>query len=191
MIDVVGFIELGGYYTSFMSGNTTQLGASFADLGNWLLPASLIGMFFIGSFLGTLIAGAKRGGPVGVFAFVLLGLACTFALQATGFSTAQAMLVLATAAGAQNAALPANGSARLGATFVTGSLFTAGQDLARAVQRTAPPLRWLQHLFVWLALLVGAVIGAAAYGAWQIWSLLLPGVVYALFLIGFAVRRPA
>ena len=30
MIDVVGFIELGGFYTSFMSGNTTQLGAGLA-----------------------------------------------------------------------------------------------------------------------------------------------------------------
>ena len=28
----VGFIELGGYYTSFMSGNTTQLGAAFSGL---------------------------------------------------------------------------------------------------------------------------------------------------------------
>ncbi|MDB5537022.1 MAG: hypothetical protein JWQ65_1897, partial [Devosia sp.] len=25
-IDAIGFIKLGGFYTSFMSGNTTQLG---------------------------------------------------------------------------------------------------------------------------------------------------------------------
>lgn len=64
MIDVIGFIELGGFYTSFMSGNTTQLGGALAGAEGMViaLPVSLVIMFFIGSFLGALIAGAPRGG---------------------------------------------------------------------------------------------------------------------------------
>ncbi len=51
MIDVVGFVELGGFYTSFMSGNTTQLGAGLAHMSpGLLLPAGLIAMFVVGSF---------------------------------------------------------------------------------------------------------------------------------------------
>ena len=63
MIDVVGFIELGGFYTSFMSGNTTQLGAGLAHVGPTLfLPAGLIAMFIVGSFLGSLVStlGGRR-----------------------------------------------------------------------------------------------------------------------------------
>ena len=193
MIDVVGFIELGGFYTSFMSGNTTQLGAGLAHMGPALaLPAGLVVMFVIGSFLGSLISAlGHRRGRVGVLSIVIAGLLTTLSLHANGFSPAQAMLALAAAAGAQNAVLPQTGAARLGATFVTGTLFAVGQDLARAVRGEAPPLRWIQHLLVWLALLLGAAIGATAYGQWQVGALIVPGAVYLLFMIGFVVRRPS
>jgi uncharacterized membrane protein YoaK (UPF0700 family) len=192
MIDVVGFIELGGFYTSFMSGNTTQLGAGIAELGPALaLPAGLIIMFVVGSFFGSLISGiGQRRGRIGVLAIVIAGLLVTLVLHANGFSPAQAMLALATAAGAQNAVLPQAGAARLGATFVTGTLFAVGQDLARAVRGEAPPLRWLQHLLVWLALLLGAAVGAFAYGQLQVGALIVPGVIYLAFLCVYVVRAP-
>lgn len=192
MIDVVGFIELGGFYTSFMSGNTTQLGAGLAHLGPALaLPAGLVVMFVIGSFLGSLVSSiGHRRGRVGVLAIVIAGLLITLTLHTNGFSAAQAMLALAAAAGAQNAVLPQPGAVRLGTTFVTGTLFAVGQDMARAVRGEAPPLRWAQHLLVWFALLFGAAIGAVTYGYWQVGTLVIPGAVYLLFMIGFIVRRP-
>lgn len=191
MIDIIGFIELGGFYTSFMSGNTTRLGGALAGADGMViaLPLGLVTMFFIGSFLGALIAGAPKGGGNWVTALVLAGLAITLGLHFVGVPPTQSMLVLATSAGAQNAIFTQQGAARLGATFITGTLFAAGQDLARAVRGQAPPLRWVQHLLVWLALLVGALIGAAAYGIWSIWALLLPGAAYAtLFGIRLILR---
>jgi uncharacterized membrane protein YoaK (UPF0700 family) len=74
------------------------------------------------------------------------------------------------------------GSVRLGTTFVTGTLFGVGQDLARAVRGEAPAWRWAQHLLVWVALLVGALLGALAYGEWRLWALLAPGAIYLVFL---------
>jgi uncharacterized membrane protein YoaK (UPF0700 family) len=190
MIDVVGFIELGGYYTSFMSGNTTQLGAAFTGLDGMTiaLPLGLIAMFFVGSFLGAFVA-ETRAGSKGVLSLVLAGLVVTLALHGLGASAQQSMLALAIAAGAQNAVLAPKGAVRLGATFVTGTLFAAGQDLARALRRQAPPLRWAQHLMVWFALMVGALVGAAVYSPWHQWSLLLPGAIYAVFLAGLLLRR--
>jgi uncharacterized membrane protein YoaK (UPF0700 family) len=189
MIDVVGFIELGGFYTSFMSGNTTQLGAGLAGLEGMAiaLPVGLVAMFFLGSFLGALV-GESAAGSKGVLALVLAGLVITLALQIAGFTPAQSMLALAAAAGAQNAVLSPKGAVRLGATFVTGTLFAAGQDLARAVRGHAPPLRWAQHLLVWLALLVGALIGAAIYVPWQLWSLIAPGAIYTALLVWLVAR---
>ena len=191
MIDVVGFIELGGYYTSFMSGNTTQLGAGIAQLGpHLLLPTGLIAMFFAGSFLGSLIAQSKtRGGAMGVLLLVLLGLAVCLALRFAGFTAAQAMLALAIGAGAQNAVLTPSGAARLGATFITGTLFASGQDLARAMRGNAPPWRWTQHLLVWAALLLGALLGAAAYAALSTWTLLIPGLLYLGVLLRHQIRK--
>ncbi|MCP8882180.1 YoaK family protein [Devosia sp. XJ19-1] len=196
LIDAVGFIELGGYFTSFMSGNTTQGGAALVD-GAWpvvLLTASLIVLFFIGSVLGALAAfSSTRWGPAAVSAAVSAGVALTLALTMNGFPPNKTMLVLAASAGAQNAILPMRGAVRLGATFVTGTLYTAGQDLALALRGAAPPQRWLQHLAVWSGLYAGAAIGALLYRFVGIYTLCLPAAVYVAFTFGhlWAGRRSA
>jgi uncharacterized membrane protein YoaK (UPF0700 family) len=187
LIDVVGFIELGGYFTSFMSGNTTQGGAAFIE-GAWpvlQLTASLVGLFFIGSVLGALAAySSPRWGPAAVSLAVLSGVALTLALALSGYPATQAMLVLAASAGAQNAILPMRGAVRLGATFVTGTLYMAGQDLALALKGSAPPLRWLQHLAIWFGLFGGAALGALLYRFAGILTLFLPAAIYAAFALG-------
>ena len=98
LIDVVGFIELGGYFTSFMSGNTTQGGAALVD-GAWpvvLLTASLIALFFIGSVLGALAAFSNaRWAPPPVSAAVSAAVALTLSLTLSAFPSTQTMLVLA------------------------------------------------------------------------------------------------
>jgi uncharacterized membrane protein YoaK (UPF0700 family) len=193
-IDVVGFIELGGYFTSFMSGNTTQLGVGLADAGELvLLPASLIGMFFVGSVAGSYLGyRSRRWGPTLVLSLVIATLVLALALRLNDWSAAQAMLVLAAGAGAQNATLPFSGSgARLGATFVTGTLFAAGQDLAGAMLGKAPRWRWLQQLQVWAALLLGGLLGALAYGGYGVVAIIVPGTIYIAMLVGFSLRSPA
>lgn len=193
--DVVGFIELGGHFTSFMSGNTTQLGDALSASG-WpvaQLTASLLALFFIGSFTGSLVAlvAGQRWGSAAVTALVVLSFAATLGLSASGFPAGQAMLLLAAGAGAQNAILPSTGSVRLGTTFVTGTLFVAGQDLARALRRVAPPWRWAQHLLVWLSLLLGGLLGGLGYNLAGINAILVPWLIYLGFLIAFIIRKPA
>ena len=190
-VDAVGFIELGGFYTSFMSGNTTQLGTGAIRSDLVLLPLGLVVMFFLGSLAGSLLAlRSVRWGPSLVLAFVIATIAVTLALMLAGVAPGAAMLVLAAGAGAQNATLPFNGGARLGTTFVSGTLFAAGQDLAGAIAGVVPRWRWLQHLQVWAALLLGALSGAATYGALGIWAVLVPAAVYAAMVIGFAMKSP-
>jgi len=121
---------------------------------------------------------------------VVVGVGLTLALHRLGFGPAQTMLSLAAAAGAQNAVLQPIGAARLGATFVTGTLFAAGQDLARATNGRAPPFRWLPHLMVWAALCLGALLGAMFYARWTMDALLLPATIYLVCLVWFTLRRP-
>ncbi len=193
--DAVGFIELGGHYTSFMSGNTTQLGDALAN-GMWpvvVVALSLVILFFVGSTLGVFIAmrAGPRWGSAWVTGLVLAGTATALVLSLFGVSPVPAILPLALAAGAQNAILPSTGSVRLGTTFVTGTLFAAGADLARALRKAAPAWRWVQHLLVWASLFAGALVGAIAYVQLHTSALYVPAIVYLAFLVAFLVRRPA
>lgn len=192
--DVVSFIELGGHFTSFVSGNTTQLGDALT-LGNWdvaRLTGSLVSLFFLGSVLGSLAAikAGPRWGSAAVTSLVLASFAVTILLSALGVPAGQFMLILAAGAGAQNAILPSTGSVRLGTTFVTGTLFAAGQDLARALAKMAPPWRWAQHLLVWASLLTGGMLGGLGYAQLGLNALLVPALVYIGFFVAFLARRP-
>ena len=65
-VDAVGFSVAGGYFTSFMSGNTTRLGVEL--LGSATLPSIpllLIGCFVTGVTAGTLVAIHSRAGTSG------------------------------------------------------------------------------------------------------------------------------
>jgi len=189
-VDAIGFIELGGFFTSFMSGNTTQGGAALVQ-GGWpvvVLTLSLVGLFFLGSVVGNLLALSSLGwGAAAVSGFVAIGVAVAMAFVLAGFDSTRCMLVLALAAGAQNAILPMRGAVRLGATFVTGTLYIAGQDLALGLKGKVPRWRWIQHLAIWLGLFGGAVIGALLYRLVGVEALGLPVVVYTAFMVGHIV----
>lgn len=188
-VDVIGFVALGGFYISFMSGNTTQLGQGIAaGLPDIALAGTLIGLFFLGSVAGaSLSILAKASGRIAVLAFIIAVEALVLGLGMAGVAWTLAIVPLALAMGAQNAAIPSMGAARLGATFVSGTLFAAGQDLARALHRQAPSLRWLQHAAIWLALMLGAVVGAAMHAHWGMTALALPLGLH--IILAFALWR--
>ena len=57
-VDSIGFLQLGGLFVSFMSGNTTRMAAGLAQ-GDWRLAgvAGLILLLFVtGAMLGALVA---------------------------------------------------------------------------------------------------------------------------------------
>lgn len=175
-----------------MSGNTTQLGTAFVLSEPVLLPLGLVTMFFLGSAAGTLLGlRSKRWGSSLVLLFVIASVLITLGLSLAGIPATQAMLILAAGAGAQNATLPHTGGARLGTTFVSGTLFAAGQDFAGAFAGVVPRWRWVQQLAVWGALLLGALTGALCHSLLDVSAILIPGAVYLAMLVGFAIRPPA
>ncbi|KQT17706.1 hypothetical protein ASG40_16935 [Methylobacterium sp. Leaf399] len=177
-IDAIGFIQLSGLYTSFMSGNTTQMGVSVAHgaLGGAVMPAVLIVTFLLGS---TIASGLSIVAPAPWKTVIVLAYEAilVFGAFALGLQLPELGLVsffLALAMGAQNAVLGSVQGFRAGTTFVTGALFSLGQKLAAAFTKTGPPLGWVGDAAVWLALLIGAVAGAAVYSAIGIFALIFP-----------------
>lgn len=199
-VDALAFIELGGYFASFMSGNTTQLGlamsgpdGSAAQLlrgQSLLIPLALIGLFFAGAFIASFISiNEERWYSRRVMLLVIVLLASVAVLSQFQYLAQMPVMLLAAAMGAQNAVFKQYGAAKLGTTFVTGTIFYAANDLANGLRGKVPRHRWLQHMFVWLALVFGAALGAVLYNNFGIWSLVMPVVTLTVMLGSFWFRQ--
>ena len=54
-VDALGFIHLGGFFVSFMSGNSTRLGVGLVErTHDAAIALGLIGLFVLGVILGSL-----------------------------------------------------------------------------------------------------------------------------------------
>ncbi|GAC1328679.1 MAG: YoaK family protein [Beijerinckiaceae bacterium] len=185
-VDAVGFISLGGFYVSFMSGNTTQLGIGLVR-NDWSIvgvPSLLVACFVIGAFTGTLIAslcGRWSLPATLLLEGVLLGCALILSLGAT--ATIGTALPLALAMGAQNAALKDERGRRFGATFVTGTVFGFGETLALWCIGRAEAATWSKNALGWLAMAAGAAAGSWAFSLHGLTALVVP----AFSVLGLAL----
>jgi uncharacterized membrane protein YoaK (UPF0700 family) len=189
-IDATGFIALGGFFISFMSGNTTRLAVSLArGSASALLAAGLIGLFVLGVMLGTLagrLAKARRAVMVLLLVTALLALAAT--LNMTG-QPRGAIAAMTLAMGAENAVFEREGEVHIGLTYMTGTLVKLGQHLTRALLG-GPRWGWVPYLLLWLGLAGGAVAGALLYPYLELNGLWLAALAAAGFTIAAARIGP-
>lgn len=183
-VDAIGFLSLGGFFVSFMSGNSTRLAVGIAGLPpEALIAARLIGCFVLGVVMGTLVgAAAKRMRRPAVLMLVAGLLAAAALIE--GIDLHVAMMIVAAAMGAENTTFERDGEVSIGLTYMTGTLVKLGQRLAGAIMG-GPRIAWLPYLLLWMGLVGGAVIGASvwpAFGLASLWA----GVAGALLLAGAA-----
>jgi uncharacterized membrane protein YoaK (UPF0700 family) len=176
-VDAIGFISLGGFYVSFMSGNTTQLGIGLTrlDAGLVALPAVLLGCFVFGAFMATIVSNAfgRWSLPATLLLEGLL-LACALLLFFWQVPIISATGPLTIAMGTQNAALRTERGHRIGGTFVTGTVFGLGEALALWCLGQGGPRPVLRHAFGWAALAAGAAAGTWAFSAYGLLALTVP-----------------
>ena len=187
-VDAVGFMTLGGFFVSFMSGNLTRFGVG-AALGRWDqagIAAGLIGLFVLGVIAGALVArrvGEERRSAVLAAEASLLLLAA--GLCAAGW-TAAGMAAVVLAMGVENAVFQRQGDVGVGLTYMTGTLVRMGQRIATALCG-GPRWDWVPFLLLWAGLAAGGALGAVSFLRWGVLSLwAAAGVVVFLTL---AVRR--
>lgn len=188
-VDAVGFLQLGGFFVSFMSGNSTRLGVGVGS-GFWReagLAAGLIATFVGGVAFGNLIgdrAGDRyRRSVLLLTESALLTVAGTFHMMG---SPGGATVPMVLAMGIANSVLHTNGEVRFGVTYVTGALVMVGQRIAAAANGGAREA-WKPYAAIWLALVCGAAIGASAYpviGGRALW-----GPALLLLAIALLPRR--
>ena len=164
-VDAMAFIELGGFFVSFMSGNSTRLGVGLAgSLQHAALAGGLIAAFVLGAISGFLIGqygGRRRQASILMLVASLLLLA---AAAASFGQVAAAVTALSLAMGAENAIFEQDGEVRIGLTYMTGTLVKMAQRLAAAL-RGGDRLAWIPYFLLWGGLVAGAAAGAAVY-AW-------------------------
>ena len=170
--DAIGFIASGGFFVSFMSGNTTRAGVGLpfgvAETG---MALSLIAAFVCGTVAGSLLGrhrGWQRRESVILLAIAaLLGLACLLFGQ---HGVYPALLLTAAAMGAENTIFEEDGEVTIGLTYMTGTLVKTGQRIASALAG-GPKWDWLPYALLWISLLTGSIAGAFAHHAWGVSAL--------------------
>ncbi len=163
-VDAVGFLGTGGFFVSFMSGNSTRLAVGVARNAAFAATAlGLVAAFVAGVMIAALLgqrAGPRRAPAVLTLVTALLALAALLAPFAPPLAT---FAVVAVAMGAVNMVLDGKGDVRLGVTYMTGTLVRIGQRLATALSG-GDRWGWAPFLLLWLGLVAGAVAGALVYG---------------------------
>ena len=188
-VDAIAFIALGGFFVSFMSGNTTRLAVDLAAGTTAAASAAgLVATFVVGVMVGSLIGrlfGSHRRAAVFVAVALLLALAA--GLSGAGAMTVAAV-AMALAMGAENAVFETDGEVRIGLTYMTGTLVKLGQRLTTAVLG-GDRLGWVPYLLLWLGLAAGGFAGALTY-AWLGTDGLWIAAAAAAALAVVSIRRP-
>jgi uncharacterized membrane protein YoaK (UPF0700 family) len=190
-VDAIGFLTLGGFFVSFMSGNTTRFAVGLAEgTPPAYIAGGLIGLFVLGVMLGSLaghFAGRHR-------AVIILALVTALLVLSAAFGTAgfmlPAIIAMTLAMGAENAIFAEAGDVHIGLTYMTGTLVKFGQRLTAALLG-GDRLSWLPYLLLWLGLAAGAVAGALAYPHLGLDSLWLAAGAAALFTVAMLFARPS
>jgi uncharacterized membrane protein YoaK (UPF0700 family) len=188
-VDALAYSSLGGFFASFMSGNTTRLGVAFATqrYDEVRMAGALILCFVAGAMVATVLSRRWPGQPQAAVMTAVTLLLAAAAMLARLYPGNQALLLLAVAMGAEC-------GISIGVAYMTMTLVRMGQTLAGALMGDADRWAWLRHLLLWLGFLLGVVTGGRCFGVFGTGALWLAAgaagvVAIALATIGDA-RKP-
>ncbi|MDO5367631.1 YoaK family protein [Kocuria sp.] len=186
-IDALGFLYLGGFFLSFMSGNTTRMTAAAVE-GSWDVAwraAGVMALFLTGVMIGSLISRVahRRLPPTRPREAVLLFVCFTVSVASVWVALGHgllAVLSLSFTVGAMNSIFERDGEVSISLTYMTGTLVKMSQRFVGAFFGGSHRA-WLRYFILWLSLVIGAVLGGLCYvtiGIKSVW------VVSALVLLG-------
>src|SRR5580765_1313243 len=150
-VDAAGYLHLGGYFVSFMSGNSTRASADLVhgDPLGALLALGLVAFFVVGVVIGTFVTrrspAHERTLALVVSSALLLIATVTGSWSVTAVATPP---LLAAALGAMNTSHTRNGEVSVGLTYMTGTLVKVGQHLVRALTGERGTM-WSRYLVLW------------------------------------------
>lgn len=163
-VDAVGYLTLGGFFLSFMSGNSTRMGVGLAS-GQWGQAATAFGLivlFVAGVVLGSTIARRARAGQRWRILAVEAGFLTAGAALCGLNQLDLGMALVVMAMGMENAVFQKNGHVPVGLTYMTGALVRIGQSIASALHG-GPRWEWTATLVLWSGLAIGGALGGISF----------------------------
>jgi uncharacterized membrane protein YoaK (UPF0700 family) len=186
MVDAIGFLASGGFFLSFMSGNSTRLSVGLVDAAPYVdMVAALLASFVTGVVAGSLIGRKNMLSPSRRQAFILIIISLLLFAAPLIANFGFLLIGLCFAAfcmGLENTLFEREGSVSFGLTYMTGALVKIGQGLATMISG-GPRLEWMPYLLLWLGLIIGAAVGALMFGIFGYNSLLLPAAYAGIFAL--------
>lgn len=191
-VDALAFTSLGGFFASFMSGNTTRLGVGLgANLpGDAAVAGSLVMSFVSGVILASVVTRWRQARFRESLMLVVTALLVAAATLASLMPGPIVLIFLAMAMGCENGILHREGEVTVGVTYMTGSLVKMGQKLAGALMGDPDRWAWAAYLFLWLGFIAGAVMGAASHARWGWQALWLAPIASAVLAFALLRMRP-
>ncbi|PZO01878.1 MAG: DUF1275 domain-containing protein [Alphaproteobacteria bacterium] len=189
-VDAMAYIHLGGFFVSFMSGNTTRLGVSLAEgssdaaLAGGLLLTFVAGVV-IGSMTGQIFVSRRQPAVLVMVALLLAAAAALSAFDRPWL----AAIAMALAMGAENAVFEIDGEVRIGLTYMTGTLVKLGQRITAALLG-GDRFGWVPYLLLWMGLAAGGLAGAMTYARMGVGGLWIAAGVAGVLAIMAARMGP-
>lgn len=192
MVDAIGFLASGGFFLSFMSGNSTRFSVGLVEAAPYVgMVAALLLSFVGGVIAGSLIGRRQVLSATTRQAYILIII--SLLLFAAPFIAGMGFLLVGLCAsafcmGLENTLFEREGSVSFGLTYMTGALVKIGQGLATGISGGAR-FEWLPYLMLWLGLVTGAAVGALMFRSFGLNSLWLPAGFAGVFAFVLLAQR--
>lgn len=184
--DATGLIQW-KTYVSFMSGNTTQLGASFSSekYGVIITSITVIASFLIGIYSGTCLSLWKRCNIKTIDFYIVSGIMIlyTFINYYHPVSVLQSVVVIGFAMGMMNTIVTSVGNQKVNTDFVTGTLNSLAKNTAMLsmtkdkVEKEECKSNVIHLLLLWIGFLSGAFIAPFLLDYFGKWTLIFPALL--------------
>lgn len=170
-VDAIAFVALGGYFVSFMSGNTTRGAVDAFTGGAWWVALLLVAAFVAGVIAGSILQRLLSARPESAALILVVALLAAACLSAGRAPVLVVAVCLAAAMGAVNVTFTRDRMVSFGVTYMTGALVKAAQGAVGSLWGERGT-GWWRYLVLWAAIVAGALGGAlvsAALGLTALW----------------------
>lgn len=199
---IAGYIDATGLikwktYVSFMSGNTTSLGASLStdNFGIVITSVTVISSFLLGIYTGTCLSLSKRIKKQTLIFYLVSGILILYTILAyfLNINTLLSIGIVGFSMGIMNTIVTSVGNQKVNTDFVTGTLNSLARNTAMLsmtkdkAEKKEYQSNAIHLLLLWIGFLSGAFIAPFLLGYFGKWTLMIPALL--LMICGLLISK--
>lgn len=195
-IDATGLIQW-KTYVSFMSGNTTSLGAALSTgkYGIVITSITVISCFLLGIYVGTCLSLWKRIKNQILTFYIVSGILIFYSIIAYFYNinNLSSIAIVGFSMGIMNTIVTSVGNQKVNTDFVTGTLNSLARNTAMLsmtddkAEKVEYKSNAIHLLFLWIGFLSGAFIAPFLLDYFGKWTLMIPALL--LMICGLLISK--